>query len=175
MRREQLQELLREAGRVAGRHELVVIGSQAVHAVARTAPAEVVVSRECDLLLESGDAVAGMLDKELGIRSPFYAARGLYVDVVPPGIPVLPDGWRDRLVSLDASPVIARCLEVHDLAIAKLAAGRLKDYELVAALAQQGLLDPATVAQRIAGMGEARLRATLLARLQVAMESIGRA
>ncbi|HEX8791466.1 MAG TPA: DUF6036 family nucleotidyltransferase [Polyangiaceae bacterium] len=174
MRREQLQELLREAGRVAGRDELVVIGSQAVHALTGTAPAEVVVSRECDLWLDEGDAAADALERQLGMQSPFFAERGVYVDVVPPGIPVLPEGWRDRLVSLDAAPVVARCLEAHDLAIAKLAAGRLKDYELVAALTRQGLVEPAAIRQRIASISEPRLRAILLARVQVAMESIGR-
>lgn len=174
MRREQLQELLREAGRIAGREELVVIGWQAVHAVTGTAPPEVVVSRECDLLLDEGDAAAAALERQLGMQSPFFAERGLYVDVVPPGIPVLPEGWRDRLVSLDAPPVVARCLEAHDLAIAKLAAGRLKDYELVAALTREGILDAAALRERIGGISEPRMRAILLARVQVAMESIGR-
>lgn len=174
MRREQLLELLREAGRVVGRDELVVIGSQAVHAVTGTAPAEVVVSRECDLLLDEGDAAADALERQLGMQSTFFAERGLYVDVVPPGIPVLPEGWRDRLVPLDAAPVVARCLEAHDLAIAKLAAGRLKDYELVAALTRQEIIDAAVLRQRIATIAEPRLRAVLLARVQVAMESIGR-
>lgn len=173
MRREQLQELLREAGRVARRDELVVIGSQAVHAVAGAAPAEVVVSREVDLLLEDGDAAANALEQQLGMQSRFYAERGVYVDVVPPGIPVLPEGWRERLLPLDAEPVVARCLEVHDLAVAKLAAGRLKDYELVAALAQQGIIDAARLRLRIDTVAEPRLRAILLARLQVAMESVG--
>jgi hypothetical protein len=175
MRREQLQELLREAGRVSGRDELVVIDSQAVHAVTGAAPAEVVVSRECDLLLEEGDAAAAALEQQLGVQSPFFPERGLYVDVVPPGIPVLPEGWRERLVALDASPVVAHCLEVHDLAVAKLAAGRLKDYELVAALAQQGVVDASELRRRIATIAEPRLQAILLARVQVAMESIGRA
>jgi hypothetical protein len=174
MRREQLQELLREAGRVIGRHELVVVGSQAVHAVTGTAPAEVVVSRECDLLLDEGDAAADALERQLGVQSAFFAERGLYVDVVSPGIPVLSEGWRDRLIALDADPVVARCLEPHDLAVAKLAAGRLKDYELVAALAQRGIIDAAALRQRIASISEPRLRAILLARVQVAMESIGR-
>lgn len=174
MRREQLQELLREAGRIAGRDELVVIGSQAVHAVTGTAPAEVVVSRECDLLLDEGDVASDALERQLGMQSPFFAERGLYVDLVPRGIPVLPEGWRDRLVSFDATPVVGRCLEAHDLAIAKLAAGRLKDYELVAALTRQGIIDASALRQRIATITEPRLRAILLARVQVAMESIGR-
>ncbi len=173
MRREQLQELLREAGRVAGRDELVVIGSQAVHAVAGAAPPEVVVSREVDLLLEDGDAAASALQQQLGMQSRFYVERGFYVDVVPPGITVLPEGWRERLVSLEAQPVVARCLEVHDLAVAKLAAGRLKDYELVAALVQQGIIDAAKLRLRLDTVAEPRLRAILLARFQVAMESIG--
>jgi hypothetical protein len=55
VRRAQLDEILREAARVAGRTELVVIGSRAVHAVTDAAPTEVVVSLECDLLFDEGE------------------------------------------------------------------------------------------------------------------------
>jgi hypothetical protein len=60
---------------------------------------------------------------------------------------------------------------VHDLAVAKLAAGRLKDYELIAALVQRGLIDPSVVRERIGGFEEARLHA-VLARMQIVEESL---
>lgn len=52
MKRDLLLELLVEVARIAGDRELVMIGSQVVHAVTGEAPAEVLMSRECDLLLD---------------------------------------------------------------------------------------------------------------------------
>jgi hypothetical protein len=43
-----------------------------------------------------------------------------------------------------------RSLEAHDLAAAKLAAGRPKDYEFVGALLNAGLIDRAVLTERIA-------------------------
>lgn len=57
---------------------------------------------------------------------------------------VLPDGWRERLVAFeraDAEPAAARCLEIHDIAAAKLVAGREKDYQYVTALMDHRLVD----------------------------------
>jgi hypothetical protein len=173
MRADQLRNLLREVGRISGRREIVVIGSQALHALPDAPPVEVVISRECDLLFDEDEAAAEV-QARLGPQSEFHAAHGYYIDIVPPGIPVLPEGWRDRLVPLDAGSVVASCLEVTDLAVAKLAAGRLKDYELVASLLQRGRIQPSVVADRIATFGDVRLRAILLARLQVTQESVGR-
>ena len=58
--------------------------------------------------------------------------------------------------------------------ISKLAAGRLKDSEMVAALALAGLLEVETLRERIITIPEPRMRAILLARLQIVLESIGR-
>jgi hypothetical protein len=144
-----------------------------VHAATTAAPAEVVVSLECDLLLDEGDAAAEVLQRALGPQSSFHEEHGFYADAVPPGIPVLARGWRDRLQRLDAGGVVGLCLELHDLSIAKLAAGRLKDYELVAALLARGLVTVGVLRDRIATFEEVRMRAILLARMQIAMESVG--
>lgn len=173
MRRAQLEEVLVAAARVAGKNELVVIGSQAVHAVTDAAPAEVLVSLECDVLFEEGDEAGDAIRRELGPASAFRSEHGFYVDAVPPGLPVLPGGWRARLQTIDAQGVLARCLEVHDLAVAKLAAGRLKDYELTAALLDRRLISAEAIRERIATFPEDRLRAVLLARLQIVLESLG--
>lgn len=171
MRREQLEELIGEAARASGNAELVVIGSQAVHATTNDIPAEVVMSLECDLLLE-GDAAA-RVHKALGPTSAYHAAHGTYADVVAPEFPFLPRGWETRLRSLDVANVASKCLEVHDLAVSKLAAGRLKDYELVAALIARKIITPDVVRERVALSEDLRMRAILLARLQIVLESIG--
>lgn len=64
------------------------------------------------------------------------------------------------------------CLELHDLALSKLAAGRLKDNELIAALIHDRLVDVETVRARIAAVADLHMRAILLARLQIVLENV---
>ncbi len=64
---------------------------------------------------------------------------------------VLPEGWRERLVPFvrdDAEPAEAACLELYDIAAAKLVAGREKDHEYVSALIEADLLQVATLGER---------------------------
>jgi hypothetical protein len=167
-------QLVRETARAIGRSELVVIGSQTIHATGEDVPADVVVSLECDVLFAEGDPAIAIVREQLGEDTPFHKREGVYVDAVPPGIPLLVEGWRDRLRELRVGDVVARCLEPHDLAVAKLAAGRLKDYELIAALIDRGIVRAETVEERIATFIEPRQRAVLRARLRIVMESLGR-
>ncbi len=171
MRREQLEQLLSEVVRVMGTREVVVIGSQCVHAVTDAAPAEVLISLECDVLVSPGQ-VADRLRAELGPTSPFRAEHGTYVDAVNEDFPTLPRGWRSRLQRIGTGRVLGECLEIHDLVVSKLAAGRLKDYELVAALITRKLVDVTRVRERIGEIEELRMKAILLARLQIVLESV---
>ena len=73
----------------------------------------------------------------IGEGSPFDQTFGYYAHGVDETTAVLPDGWRDRLVLVSGENtrfIRGWCLEVHDLAIAKYAAGREKDLEFTAAL-----------------------------------------
>lgn len=54
---------------VTGERDLVMIGSQVVDAAVADVPAEVVISRECDLLFDESDPVAGEIDANLGPES----------------------------------------------------------------------------------------------------------
>lgn len=58
------------------------------------------------------------------------------------------------------------CLERHDLAAAKLIAGRSKDYEFVEALLEVGLLDPAVVKQRFDALPRDRATPAFVAKAQ---------
>lgn len=66
------------------------------------------------------------------------------------------------------------CLEIHDLVLSKLMAGRLKDFELVSVLFARGLASVELARPRIAGLADLHARALLLARLQIVQESLGR-
>ena len=67
-----------------------------------------------------------------------------------------------------------RCLEIHDLVLSKLAAGRLKDYELIAVLLDRTLAELAAVRDRIAAVPDLHMRAVLAARLQIVLEGAAR-
>jgi hypothetical protein len=172
MTREQLELLLREIGRVSGLAEVVLIGAQCVHVATDRPPGEVLMSIECEVLLDEDDPATRVIDDELGRSSPYVATHGLYADTVSSTFPYLPGGWEVRTRPLDAGGVVARCLEIHDLVISKLAAGRLKDYELVAALFMQRLAQIEVVRARIAAVADPHERALLLARLQMVAETV---
>jgi hypothetical protein len=58
---------------------------------------------------------------------------------------VLPDGWRERLIPLrnqNTGGGTGLCLEVHDLAVSKLVAGREKDLAFISGLVRHRLRTP---------------------------------
>lgn len=173
MKRTLLDELLCDVERITGERDLVMIGSQVVHAVATDVPAEVVMSRECDLLFDESDPVVGAIDASLGPDSERAIERFVHVDTVSSSFPFLAPGWEQRLVALGPAAPRVRCLEIHDLVLSKLAAGRLKDYELVAVLLARGLADLGVVRERIASVPDLHMRAILMARVQIVVESGG--
>jgi hypothetical protein len=169
MRKRELKTALRAAGRIARDNEFFLIGSQAVHACCGKPPAEVTLSQECDLYPKNRPETANLLDAEMGRGSRFARLHGFYVDVVTPELASLPAGWERRLQPLRAGAVTALCLEVHDLVVSKLAAGRLKDLEFVGALFRLGLAKPRSVSLRLRQLGRERDRARLRARLQAVL------
>ena len=150
MRKHELKTALKAAARVAREHEFFMIGSQAMHAHSTRLPAEVLLSQECDLYPRTHPQAAGLLDRELGRNSAFARTHGFYVDVVSPDIASLPEGWQKRLKRLRVGRITASCLEIHDLLASKLAAGRLKDLELVAAVLMLRLARVSTLRARLA-------------------------
>lgn len=156
MTREQLAHLLRAASRIAGRREIIVIGSQAILGSFDDAvlPNEAIGSIEADLCFfdDPDDWLADQVDGAIGEASTFHATFGYYAQGVSVTTAVLPPGWEERLVTYVSSatePGAGLCLDPHDLVAAKLAAGRPKDFDFVAALLRAGAIDPATAAARV--------------------------
>ncbi len=129
-------------------------------------------SRECDILIEDSDPMRERIAAELGATSRYHEEHGTFVDIVSPTFPFLPDGWEQRAHVLTSGDMKTRCLELHDLVLSKLAAGRLKDNELIAALLEGGLIDVETVRTRIAAVADLHMRTILLARLQIVLEAV---
>lgn len=157
MQRPQLEHIIRAAAGITGAAEIVVIGSQSVLGQFPDSPAELLVSLEADVFTLRDPADADLIEGSIGEGSPFHQTFGYYAHGVSAQTAVLPRGWQERLVPLqnpNTGTGRGLCLEVHDLAVAKLVAGREKDLSFVAALLRHKLADPLRI--------EARLRDTPL-------------
>src|SRR6266508_4319574 len=172
MRRRELEKTLKAAGRVAQEVEFFLIGTQAVHAYCRQPPAEVLLSQECDLYPKNRPQTANLIHARLGRGSRFARSHGFYAYVVAPELATLPTGWESRLTTLRAGRVTALCLELYDLMVSKLAAGRLKDLEFVGALLRMKLAVPEAVRRRIRRFPLARDRARVRARFQSVLDEL---
>lgn len=152
MTREQLEHLLRAAGAVTDQDRLVVIGSQAILGQFPVAPAETRQSMEADLIPIDDPDKWNLIDGVLGEGSPFHETFGYYADGVEESTPILPQGWKDRLVTIsneNTRGVTGLCLEIHDLMISKYIAGRDKDLVFNQAVVRHGLCDETTLRSRL--------------------------
>jgi hypothetical protein len=153
MKREQLEHIIRAAAAIVNQPRIVVIGSQAILAQYPDAPEDLLVSVEADVFAPDRPELCIQIDGAIGELSPFHQTFGYYAHGVAENTATLPTGWKERLVPLrnaNTGDATGWCLEVHDLAASKLAAGRQKDLEFVAALLRHGLLQRAELERRIA-------------------------
>jgi uncharacterized nucleotidyltransferase DUF6036 len=147
--RDQLAHVLRAAASIAGDGDIVVLGSQSILGTFSDArlPDEATMSVEADLAWrhDPNAAKADLVDGAIGEGSQFHSEWGYYAQGVEVSTAVLPAGWEARVEIFhrdDTGHAWARCLEPHDLCIAKLVAGREKDIDFVAALIRAQLIDP---------------------------------
>ena len=134
MQRSELEHLIRASGEIAGDDEIIVIGSQAILGQFPDAPARLLASMEADVYPKNHPEAAERVDGAIGEASSFHQLHGYYAQGVGPETAVLPPGWQDRLITINnenTNGIAGLCLEVHDLTISKLAAGRTKDLEFV--------------------------------------------
>lgn len=154
MTRRQLEHVIRAAAAIVGVEDIVVIGSQSCLGQFPDAPADLLISQEADVYPLACSEAGELIDGSIGEGSPFQRYFGYYAHGVDDTTAILPDGWRDRLVQVTgANTRDARgwCLDVHDLAIAKYAAGREKDLTFTRALARHGMTKPDLLMDRLAG------------------------
>jgi hypothetical protein len=153
MTRADLEHIIRAAATIADVEDLVVIGSQAVLGEFAGAPAELLVSNEADVFPLHHPDRSDLIDSTIGEGSPFQKLFGYYAHGVGPETAILPVGWRERLILVTGENtrfVRGWCLEVHDLAVAKYAAGREKDRDFTRALVRHGLVKREVLDQRMA-------------------------
>ena len=125
------------------------------------------VARETEFFIIGTQAVHA-----LGRGSRFGRQHGFYIDVVSPEIATLPSSWQSRLRSLRFGKTIALSLEVHDLIIRKLAAGRLKDLEFAGALLRLNLASREVLRRRIGQLDLNNARAQVRFRLKMVLDDL---
>src|SRR3970040_280309 len=115
MKKQQVDHVLRAAGRITGRKQFVIIGSQALHGQYPERDDDIVRCAEVDLIAADSPARTEWLNA-IGVHSPFHETFGYYADPVDESSAVLPRGWKSQLVDLpsgDAEGVWGLCLDSH--------------------------------------------------------------
>lgn len=158
MRRAELEHLVGAACEVTGDDEIIVIGSQAIHASIpeEKLPGPTTLSNEADLwpigAEDEHDPRIAQIEGVLGEDSPFHRTHRVYGDGVDATTAMLPPGWEARLVRFESANTngkVGLCLERHDLCIAKLVAGRPKDLAFIDSLLRAHRLNEVTLVERL--------------------------
>ena len=154
MNRSQFAHTIRAAASILNVKEVLVIGSQAVHASLDKLFEAANRSIETDIAVfgDREGKMADLIDGSIGEASQFQETFGYYAQGVESTTAILPTGWRKRLVpfsSPETNGVTAYCLELHDLWISKAMAGRPKDREFCDELIKGKYVNLKTLLERL--------------------------
>jgi len=170
MQRSELEHLIRASGEIAGDDEIIIIGSQAILGQFPDAPLGLLMSMEADIYPKNNPDKADKVDGAIGEGSSFHELHGYYAQGVGEETAVLPKDWATRLVPVNnenTNGVTGYCLEVHDLAISKIIAGRPKDVKFVQELVRHNMIQEKTML-RLLGKTDVRksIRSTIRTRIK---------
>lgn len=156
MRRVDLELAIKVATEIVHQDRVLIIGSQSILGSfdEYELPPTATLSDEVDIAPIADDeqeTVATLLDGQAGEWSSFHDANGFYIQGVGTRTAVLPRGWKGRLVEVRPPGYpdsIGLCLDPIDLCVAKLVAGREKDWPFVDSLIGAGLVSPTQLRDR---------------------------
>jgi hypothetical protein len=175
MKRSEIEHVLRAAKAIVGEDEFILIGSQSVLGAFPDAPLVLRRSIELDIYPRHHPEKSDLIDGAIGERSLFHETHGYYAHGVASETAHLPAGWENRLVRISSENTggaIGWCLEVHDLAFSKLAAGRPKDIEFVGNLLHHKLAKQTRIKHLIEQEPKAEIKRLLTQRLTVVVSKL---
>lgn len=152
MRRSELEHVIRAAAAITDQYEIMIVGSQSILGAVPEPPASLVESMEAYVYPLHRPDLADLIDGAIGEGSPFHDRFGYYAQGVGPETAVLPSGWDSRLVRIqnpNTDLKIGFCLDPHDLAASKLAAGREKDWPFVDEMIKVGIVNVPELTRRV--------------------------
>ena len=103
---------------------------------------------EADIYPKDKPELADLINGNIGELTHFHDTHGYYAHGIEPEVLVLAKGWQERLIPVtneNTQGATGWCLDVHDLAFSKLAAGREKDLEFVAEMRKHHMLKSAKI------------------------------
>lgn len=145
--------MLRAAAAISQHDRFVMIGSGSAIATQPHLPLAMMLTSEIDIYpdgVEDPADLSELIATAIGHDGQFHRTFPYYVDGVGPETATLAEGWRDRLrpcTSPDAPGVTALCLDLADLAVAKLCARR--DIAWLRAALDASLLTRAAIEDRL--------------------------
>jgi hypothetical protein len=148
---DQVDRLLSEIRSVEGIDGFVVMGSLSVLGIVEShaIPEAMLMSNELDGYPEADPERRHRIAERFGQGTAFERKHGYYFDPISPGLPTLPEGWRERLIEARLpSGVRAKFLEPNDAAVSKYARGAPKDREWLRAGLRASILSGATISYR---------------------------
>jgi len=153
MQRSELEHILRACAALTGHAQFVITGSQALLGQFPDAPDELISSLTAELFCPDDPESTSLINRTLGESSLFdktfqYCAQGVDAEQI-----TLPEGWRDRLIPVESSETAGAtglCLEVHDLAISRLVAGKDDDFSFLHGLLRYRMIDEGLLEDRLA-------------------------
>jgi hypothetical protein len=152
VKRQELEQVIRAASAISGATELVIIGSQAILGQFPDAPEELLVSNEADVFSLRSQDDSELIDGSIGEQTAFHHTFGYYAHGVGEDTASLPSGWKERLVRVqneNTGSGAGLCLEVHDLAVSKVIAGRENDIDFVRILLRHRMVDATVLTRRL--------------------------
>lgn len=168
----ELEHIIHASGDVAKDDEIVIIGSQSILGQFPDAPMRLLVSMEADVYPSHRPELADRVDAAIGEGSSFHELHGYYAQGVGPETAVLPSGWKNRVIIVkneNTNGIAGLCIEVHDLAISKLVAGRYTDLEFIQELIRHEMIQKKIMLTRLA---EAELQESERSRIGAKIEAM---
>jgi hypothetical protein len=129
MRKSQFTHVIRAAAGITN-EKVFVVASQAIPGQHANPPAALLQSPELDLYPARNPDLADLIEGAIGEGSLFHKEFGYFADAVGPETAKLPRCREKRAFHLqneETQGAMAICPEIHDIAAAKMIAGRPKD------------------------------------------------
>lgn len=155
VRRAHLFTLFEQARRLTGHHDYVVVGSLAILGTQDEAdlPADMSMSIDIDCYTKADPGRILDLQQALGEGSAFHKTHGFFLDPVSPSLPTLPQGWEQRMCTLEQDSLRLWFLDPDDAAISKYARSQANDLRWIRAGLLSGLISLPRVIARLPSTG----------------------